>query len=306
MTIQSCFQELADQSRPLRHSGLLQLSGLSSEDGAEFNAEWISVAVDRRREILARMVEMSEDNLEFDFGYVFRACLVDSDAGIREQATRGLWDSDDRVCIRPLIARLSKDPSPKVRAAAAMSLGKFAEMAQDSKLMRRDGDRILRALLAVIDQEDEEVEVRRRAIEAVAHFDDPKVSDIIRAAYEDDDTRFRQSAIYAMGRSSDSRWLPFVLGDAQDDDAAIRYEAANAIGQLGDETSVPHLITLVKDDDDQVQLAAVQAMGAIGGMLAKQALVQCMKLGDEAMEEAAHTALRNIQFDEDPLGFSFG
>ena len=96
-----------------------------------------------------------------------------------------------------------------------------------------------------------------------------------------------------------------MLRDSQDDDPAIRYEAANAIGQLGDETSVPHLIMLVKDDDDQVQLAAVQSLGYIGGILAKQALIQCMKLGDEALEETARTALRSIEFDEDPLGFRF-
>ncbi len=305
MTIQSCFTELSDQSKPLRHSGLLQLSGLTSDDIAEFKAEWGGVCVDRRREILARMIELGEDNLEFDFVHVFRACLTDTDAHIREQATRGLWDSDDRVCIRPLIALLQNDPSPRVKAAAAAALSKFAAMAQDSKLIARDGDRIRSALLAVIDKDDEHPEVRRRAIEAVSHFDTPEVSGIILSAYFDGDPKLKQSAVYAMGRSSDSRWLPYVLRDAQDDDPAIRYEAANAIGQLGDETTVPHLIMLVKDDDDQVQLSAVQALGAIGGILAKQALIQCMKLGDEAMEETARNALRSIEFDEDPLGFRF-
>lgn len=305
MTIQSCFTELSDHSKPLRHSGLLQLSGLTSDEIAEFKTEWGGVCVDRRREILARMIELSEDNLEFDFAYVFRACLMDTDAHIREQATRGLWDSDDRVCIRPLIALLQKDPSPRVKAAAAAALSKFAAMAQDSKLIARDGDRIRSALLAAVEKDDEHPEVRRRAIEAVSHFDTPEVSGIILSAYFDGDPKLKQSAVYAMGRSSDSRWLPYVLRDAQDDDPAIRYEAANAIGQLGDETTVPHLIMLVKDDDDQVQLSAVQALGAIGGILAKQALVQCMKLGDEAMEETARTALRSIEFDEDPLGFRF-
>ena len=305
MTIQSCFKELADQSKPLRHSGLLQLSGLTSDEIAEFKTEWSGVGVDRRREILARMIELSEDNLEFDFVYVFRVCLADADAHIREQATRGLWDSDDRVCIRPLIALLHKDPSPRVKAAAAASLSKFAAMARDSKLMARDGERILSALLTVIGNEGEHLDVRRRAIEAVSHFDTPEVGEIIQWAYYDGEPKLRQSAVYAMGRSSNSRWLPFVLRDSQDDDPAIRFEAANAIGQLGDETSVPHLIVLVKDEDDQVQLSAVHALGAIGGVLAKQALNQCMKLGDEAMEEAARTSLRSIEFDEDPLGFRF-
>lgn len=305
MTLEKSLKELANEEKPLKHSGLLQLSGLTSEELFEFRTEWSSVSLDRKREILIRLVELSEDNLEFDFACIFRACLADSDADIREQATRGLWESDDRVCIRPLLSLLKDDPSARVRAAAATSLGKFAEMAQNSKLLARDGERIRGALLSVIEDEDEELEVRRRAIEAIASFNSPEIGDIIRQAYDDSEPKLKQSAIFAMGRSSDSRWLPIVLHEMQDDDPAIRYEVANAIGQLGDESTVPHLIMLIKDDDFQVQLSAVQALGAIGGVLAKQALLQCLKLGDEALEEAAQMALRGIEFDQDPIGFRF-
>ncbi|MCH8184499.1 MAG: HEAT repeat domain-containing protein [Chloroflexi bacterium] len=251
------------------------------------------------------LAKLSEDNLELDFTAVFRASLSDDDDDVREKATRGLFDCDDRVVIRPLNDLLAKDPSPKVKAAAAVSLGKFAEMAQDGKLLERDADRIREALLEAIGREGQDDEVRRKAIEAVASFNSEEVQRIIRDAYENGDATLKQTAIYAMGRSSDSQYLPTVLDETHHDDPAIRYEAALAAGQLGDESTVPYLIRLIKDDDFQVQLSAVQALGEIGGPLAKRALLQCLKMGEDALEDAAQAALANLEFDDDPLGFRF-
>ena len=224
---------------------------------------------------------------------------------MRARAARGLWDSDDRIVIRPLVDLLGKDPSAEVRAAAAATLGKFAEMAEEGKLIRRDGQRISDALMAVIENPDEDNHTRRRAIEAVAPISSERVHETILQSYNDDDPEMKQSAIYAMGRSSDSRWLPTVLRETNHTDAAIRYEAAIACGYLGDDETVPRLINLLNDEDGQVQLAAVRSLGNIGGDLAKRALTQAMKRGDHAMEEAAEQALASIEFEEDPLGFRF-
>jgi HEAT repeat protein len=305
MTLESYIQDLSDEEKPLKHSGLLQLSGMGSEELFDFKTGWVSIPCPRKQEILSKIIELSEENLELDFTAVFRSCLNDRDEEVREIATRGLWDSDDRVVIRPLLAMLKDDPSVKVRAAAAISLGKFAGLAQDGKILSRDGERIRDCLLEVIGNQKEGVEVRRRAIEAVASFNTPEIEDLIREAYDSDDPRMRQSAIYAMGRSSNSVWLPIVLKESCHNDAGIRYEAATAIGMLGDEGTIPHLISLIKDDDVQVQVSAVLSLGTIGGPVAKRALQQTLKMGDETLEEAAQSALKNIEFDEDPLGFKF-
>jgi HEAT repeat protein len=250
------------------------------------------------------MTELIEDNLDLDFASVFRACLRDKDDQVRAKAARGLEDSDDRTIIRPLIDLLLKDDSLEVRASAAVSLGKFAAMAQDGKVLKRDGERIRVALMEVIDRDDESLETRRRAIESVASFNSPQVEQIIKEAYDDGNPELKQSAIYAMGQSSDSAWMPIVIQETQSSDPAIRYEAATACGNLGEEDTVPHVIALLNDDDSLVQLASVRALGAIGGSLSKRALQQCLLMGDEAIEEAAKNALEEIEFDDDPMGFS--
>ena len=237
-----------------------------------------------------------------DFTAVMRACLADGDDTVREQATRGLWECEDRVVIRPLVSLLSDDPTAEVRLAAAITLGKFAEMAREGKLLERDGSRILEALLTVVNKDDEDLEVRRRSIEAVASFDVPVVEELITEAYNDGATELKQSAIFAMGRTSDTQWLRTVLNDIDDENPAIRFEAATACGLLGDESTIPHLLDLIDDEDPQVQTSAVQALGSIGGPLAKRALLQCLKLGDESLGDVAQAALDAIEFDDDPLG----
>ena len=301
MTLERYLNDLSEEGKPLRHSSLLQLTGLSLEEVAEFELAWESVSNGRKRDALTRMFELGEDNLELDFTAVFVSCLGDDDELVREQATRGLWDCDDRTIIRPLISLLKDDQYANVRAAAATTLGKFAEMAQNGKLLKRDASKIQEALLSATD--DAELDVRRRAIEAVGSFNTPEIEQIILEAYHSGDLKLKQSAIFAMGRSSDSEWLSIILEEMRDEEPAIRYEAAGACGQLGDATTVPDLIHLIADDDLQVQISVVQALGAVGGLLAKQALLRCVRMGDDDVIEAARVALDNIEFDKDPLGF---
>ena len=305
MTLDSYIAELSDDSSPVKRSGLLQLSSLTRDDARDFRRLWRAVSRERKREVLAALIELSEDNLELDFSAIFRVCLSDECEMVREQATRGLLETDDRALIRPLIALLNDDPSANVRAAAAISLSKYADLAQQGKLMSRDSQRVRDALLAVIANHSEARDVRRRAIEAVASFDTIETSAIVRAAYESEDSAMRQSAIYAMGRSSNSAWLPIALSETNAADPAIRYEAANACGLLGAESTIPQIAALIGDEDIEVQCAAAIALGNIGGPTAKRALRRALDVGEDALTEAAAEALENLEFDEDPLGLGY-
>ena len=306
MDFEQFLTELKEGDSAPRYSQLLQLAGISPEALEEFAAAWQAVSPGRKRETLGRMVELSEDNLELDFDGVFRIGLEDGDAGVRADSVRGLWECEDRALIRPLLGLLEKDPAVAVRATAATALGRFADLAHEGKLLSRDETRIQKALLAAIGRDGEDMEVRRRAIEAIASLDSPERDRIIRAAYESGDAGLLQSAVYAMGRSSNAGWLPSVLQETGNESPAIRYEATVACGHLGDEEVVPQLITLVQDDDRQVQLAAVRALGEVGGSLARRALDRCLELGDEALKQTAEEAIANIEFDDDPLALRFG
>ena len=211
MTLELVVDDLGDPGGPIRHTDLAQLSGLTRAGVLEVMSAFAKAPEERRRELVDRMIELAEDNIEMDFTAVLRACLRDRDAEVRAKAAQGLWDSEDRTLIRPLIELLMKDDAPPVREAAATALAKFAELAGEGKLVRRDVQRICDALLTVVGRTDEPVGTRCRAIEALAPLDTDQVHSIIEDAYADPDIRLRQSAIFAMGRSSDSRWLPTVI-----------------------------------------------------------------------------------------------
>ena len=306
MDFEEFLTELKEGDSAPRYSQLLQLAGMTPESLEEFEAAWRGVSSERKRETLERMVELSEDNLELDFDGVFRIGLGDGDAGVRAGSIRGLWECEDRALIRPLLGLLENDPAVDVRAASATALGRFADLAHEGKLLTRDETRIRKALISAIGRDGEDMEVRRRAIEAVAGLESPERDRIIRAAHGSGDAGLLQSALYAMGRSSNAEWLPSVLRETGNESPAIRYEAAVACGHLGDEDVAPQLIALVQDEDPQVQVAAVRALGEVGGSLARRALDRCMELGDEALKLAAEEAIANIEFDDDPLALRFG
>ena len=306
VTLPDLLTDLTDAEKPVTYSGLLQLTDLPVEGLAELKTVWPKLSTERRREIVRKLIELADDNVEFDFSSIFKSCLTDDDDAIREMAAKGLWETEDRTMIRPLVKLLEDDSCAEVKSAAAISLKNFAVMAQNGKLLTRDGDRIRQALLAAVNSPLEDIDVRRRAIEAVASFNTSETNEAVREAYESDNPTLVQSAIYGMGQSSNPAWLPTVVDEMSNPLPAVRFEAVTACGLLGEETDAPHLLRLLRDDDSEVRLASIKALGMIGGTTAKNALQLHLSDEDEAIEEAAREALIGLEFEDDPLSYQFG
>jgi len=298
-------QELQDESKPVRHQDLVRLARLTPEEVEAVCRVWTRLSPERRRLVVQRVVHLAEEKAELDFTAFLRICLKDPDPEVRAEAVEGLWESEERSLITPLIHLLRGDPSEQVRASAAKVLGQFALRAAEGRLLARDAERVRTALMEALHAPDESPEVRRRALEAVAPLDLPEVHSAIETAYRSPDPKMRQSALYAMGRTANPRWLPTVLEELNNPDPAIRYEAVQACGHLGDEDTVPRLLPLLRDPDLQVRLAVIRSLGALGGALARRALAQCLRSPSPAIREAAQAALEEAEFQEDPLGLRF-
>ena len=72
LTLAKCLKDLKDEDKPLRHSGLLQFSGMSCEEMVEFKVAWASLSSSRKCRVLTSLTELSEDNLDLDFTAIFR------------------------------------------------------------------------------------------------------------------------------------------------------------------------------------------------------------------------------------------
>jgi len=297
-------QQIGDTGNRISISSLYSLSGMDRDEVLTFQGAWPSMAVERRCQIINLLVEIAEANFEVNFGPVFRFCLDDEDERVRAAAIEGLWEDNDTALINPLISLLQDDPSISVRAGAATSLGRYVLLGEFDKIKVQHFSLVREALLETIRSPFEDLEVQRRAVEAIAYSSEEGVREIIETAYYDEDERMRTSAVFAMGRSADHSWSDLVINELESSRPEMRYEAAMACGELELAVATPLLANLVNDPDREVQGAVIWALGQIGGNEARYILYDCHREDDEFLCEAAEEALEQLDFTRGVLDIS--
>jgi HEAT repeat protein len=301
LSFDEAMRRIADEHAPLSSHVIYALSASGSTEARLFGRQWPSIAVERRREVIASLAESAEANYELDFNALFRLTMKDEDPEVRTVSIEGLWEDEEAALVRPLVDVLRHDPAAPTRAAAATSLGRFALMADLDELEERYATLLKGALFETVRHPSEPVEVRRRAVESIAYLGDECVKDIITQAYQDADERMRMSAVFAMGRSVDRIWSETVLKELANANPAMRYEAARACGELEVKDAVPTLVRLTADPDREVQAAAIAALGHIGGPQAQRTLERYCRSKDEVLRTAAEDALAELELGQQPL-----
>ena len=296
----SALGHLQSETR-LASSALNALSNANKQNLAAFARKWVSLLVERRRNVAKMLVELAEANIELDFNVLFRYLLNDEDAQVRASAIEGLWEDEDAALVKPFVGFMRSDPDARVRAAAADSLGRFMLLAEYGRLPQSPhANLIYEALLATIHGTVEDLNVRRRAVEALAYSSRDRVRDVIAAAYADEDEQMRASAVAAMGRSADPYWRKIAARELDSLDPRMRFEAARTMGELEYRGAVPRLIELLDDPDREVQMVTITALGQIGGNAAREALTSAAESDDEVLRELADDALQELRFSGDP------
>lgn len=258
------------------------LSGLTEDSAGQLAPVWNNLAPSFRRKVMRALVEATETNVDLDYSVVGRVGLEDSDDGVREAAVEVLWDDETTDLMRRLMRVAQEDSSREVRAAAASALGRFILLGEMGDLPEKAAQEAQNAAIGILNDESEDVDVRRRALEAIGNSSNPAVLGAIREAYTGDDRRMQVSAVFAMGRSYDEQWNDTVLRELDSDDPEMRYEAARAAGELELEDGIARLSELVFDDDIDIRDAAIWALGEIGG---KEALRVLNLLAEHAREQ---------------------
>jgi regulator of sigma E protease len=281
---------------------LYLFSDLGRDDLAALEAAWPEAPVERRRSIMHDLGEIAEANFEVLFDPVFRLGLEDEDAEVRATAVANLWESEAPELIAPLLDLMLHDPALAVRTAAASALGRFVYLGEVEELPAAQARRVEDALLGVIGGDDD-LEVRRRALEAVSFSGRPEVGDLIEQAYASPDRPYRVSAVFAMGRSADPRWSERVLAELDSADPELRYEAARAAGELELQDAVPALQRLLEEGEVQVREAAIWSLGQVGGDQARESLLDLLQDAEDDERDFIEDALENLTFHDDLLEF---
>jgi HEAT repeat protein len=272
------------------------LSGLEHADIVQLALTWDALDPVFRRKVLQELLESAEANVELDYSALGAYALVDTDPGVREAAVELLWEDESIAMMDRLIDMAQFDDAFEVRAAAASALGRFILLGELGDLDESQTIRAQDAAIRILNNLSEDIDVRRRALEAIANSGHEIVDEAIREAYDSPDRRMNASAVFAMGRTYDEQWSPFVLQQLDSDDSEMRYEAARAAGELEIEEAVRALTRLALDDDREVKEVAIWSLGEIGTKEASRFLERL------ATDAKRHKDAELLEVIEDALG----
>lgn len=304
MDLVTRLKQSGDPAAPLSMHSLMAFSNLSPASVEHLRPVWISLPAERRIEIARAFERLAEDSVELNFCPFLLMCLDDPAPEVRATAVSGLWEDERPSTLRHLL-RLADDPSSEVRAAVMTGLNRFASLLEMGDLPADLHSQVLETLLRTATDEQQPLDVRRRAVEGIGYFSDSAHAQAeIGSAYAHPDQRMRASALVAMGRSLHPTWFPAISRELKSALPALRYEAARAVGELSEEGQelLPMLLPLVRDQDTEVWQAAVWALGEVGGQQAEKALIELARSNDPARAEAALAALESLSlYDQDHI-----
>ena len=286
---------LRDPDAPFAAEAIYSLSDLDGEHLQSFRALWSQLPAQRRRDLIMRLVDTAETNFELDFSTIIHPALEDTDDEVRKTAVEGILEDSPPRIIERVMGIAQNDPIAEVRAAAAATLGQFVLLGELGKLPSHLNLRLQDTVLALHNNLNEDIDVRRRALEAIANCGREGVLDLIREAYYHDELPMRVSAVFAMGRSCDEVWEPQILDELTSEYPAMRYEAARAAGELELRRALPRLADLAYEGDREIQEIAIWAMGEIGGSAADHLLNELAALADETGDDELSDTVEEAQ-----------
>ncbi len=275
------------------------LSDLDDKSMQMFEHSWRNLSADFKRKIVTEMAEASEANFDLNFDTLGYLALDDLDFGVRSSGIELLWTNESLILLSRLIDLAENDESTEVRASATSEIGRFILLGEYGDIPEQEATRSQDVAIGLLNDMSEDIQVRRRALEAISNSSLDFVAEAIQDAYESDEHLMRVSAVFAMGRTYDSElWREAVLRELRNDDPEIRYEAARAAGELEIEEAVALLGQLAVLDEREIKQVAIWSLGEIGGSHAMRLLTALAEDAEEAEDEDLKEAI------EDAIGYA--
>ena len=274
--------------------------GLSERSPAEWQrleGAWGRLSGATKQRIMRRLNESSEALFELNYLELGLRSLRDESAAVREAAIELLWTDESEQTMSELIRLADRDPSPDVRTGAVKALGRFILLGEYGDVPEALTQEAQQIALRLHRDKTEPLELRRRALEALANSSHPQAHDLISKAYADGNHDLKISAIFAMGRTCSTVWGEILLEELGSRDNEAVYEAISACGQIQLEDGVPRIGEFALSDDREIKLSAIWALGEIGGRRAFEILSHL----DEVVEDEETAAV--LQEALDTAGF---
>lgn len=262
---------------------------------------WERVDLSRKLTLLDELSVLAASDTLVSFDDFARAMLTDSDPQVRTRAIRLLDESEALDLVPSYLDMLRNDPDVNVRADAARILNIYVDLGELEEIPENVYHQVEDALLITVTSDDN-VRVRRAALESLGYSSRPEVATLIESSFHREDPNWKVSALTAMGRSADDRWDEDVTRSLVSENDDIRKAAVQAAGELSLKSTRPLLLKMLgEEEDDTVLSAVIWSLSQIGGEDVRTYLENLLDQLEEDDEQIAflEEALDNLAFTED-------
>lgn len=299
-SFEKVIDELLDDAHELSRRSLQEFSDIDPASLKTLMASWPRVKLERRRLLLEKLQDTSDNDTLVCFDDFARAMLTDDDSQVRSRAIRLLAECDDAKLVTPFIKILASDNDADTRVEAASALGKYVELGELEEISEKTRRQVEDALLEKVNSDDKLI-VRRGALESLGFSSRAEVITLIESSFRREDPDWQASALRAMGRSSDDRWEEQIISCMMDEIQRIRLAAVEAAGELGLSSTRMLLFKVLEDEeDDDVVGAAIWSLSQVGGEDVRLFLENLIdQAEDDEQVEFLEDALDNLTFTED-------
>ena len=262
---------------------------------------WPQVKPGRKLTLLEELDAMADADTLVSFDDLARALLTDPEPDVRTRAIRLLDEYEDPKVVPSYLDMLKNDPDVNVRMEAANVLHLFVDLGELEEIPANIYHQVEDSLLASAASEDD-VRVRRVALESLGYSSRPEVVTLIESAFHREDPAWQASSLTAMGRSADERWTDAVTRSLVHVDDRIRKAAVQAAGELSLSSTRTILLKMLgEEENDTILSAVIWSLSQIGGEDVRTYLENLLDVIEDDDEQIAflEEALDNLAFTED-------
>lgn len=299
-SFQSVLDALLSDRREFPRRYLQEFSDIGTLELKTLLDVWPQVKPGRKLTLLEELDALAENDTLVSFDDLARALLTDPEPDVRTRAIRLLDEYEDPKVVPSYLDMLKNDPDLDVRVEAANALHLFVDLGELEEISEDIYHQIEDALLASAASEDN-VRVRRVALESLGYSSRAEVTTLIESAFHRSDPAWQASALVAMGRSADDRWGDEVTRSLVHVDDRIRKAAVQAAGELSLHSARPILLKMLGEEEEPTILSAViWSLSQIGGEDVRTYLENLLdQLEDDEQIAFLEEALDNLAFTED-------
>lgn len=301
-------------------TSMVKLAGELYRQGMEQYRQYIEAAQENREEdIRLYALNALAQQEDADVVTIVQGVLADGSASsrLKREAVNLLRRDDDPRAVQALETAAREHADPEVRARAISALGHREESGGFEALMRLYGNEqsvnarryIVEAtgrfretdwaadavdFLARVAREDENEDVRDRALSVLTHFSSgltmPHLTSLLESM-SDVDTR--RTVLSVISRSEDPRRIPILIEEIRSgSDERTRRAAVSYLGRIEGPEALDALIGIANSNvTEAVRVTAVDEIGDFEGSKAAEALM-------EIARSSAPTAVRREALDE--------